>query len=279
MKRPQKQWTMEEAAQLLREGGIVEPTPERIEQARQILNICEEQVGLTDWNERLYPKLNDLDDVEVFTAVEKALGVRISDAVYEATDARTFSDLVLFYDEQITLIAARRAREKAKLANAPCATQTAFYLLRRRLCDAGVPYYQAHELTPTALDLRLTETQAAKFTDSLRYELDLSLWVDRVMRNGVRTGDLVTAFLITTGIAVAVVIALCTDRVSGSTVWGGLLGFFAWGLCGKAFSHIINRRSQFRFYKLHREYQTLGDVTREFVTVVQAPPQAQTASN
>lgn len=163
-----KRTTTEAAESLLYEGGEFSPSQERIQLTRWLMDTCEENCWeVSAWNEPLYPALDSFGDVEVLLAVEETFGISIDDAEIRAAPLETFGDLVRYLEPRVAPAMTYATNERLKMARASCATQTAFYAVRRRLCEAGANYHCVHALRPSSRLDRIPAAQATPFAEGL----------------------------------------------------------------------------------------------------------------
>jgi len=255
--------TDEEAKQFLVAGGEIAPSPERVETTRRVLNLCtQEGMTFTEWNQPLYPEFN-WGDVEFFMGVEEEWDISLDDDELSATRLDTFGDLVQYLESYIAFLRNRIANEKARVTNANCATQSAFYALRRRLLDTGAAYYKIHGLGPGVRLVDVPKKHAEPLARELGKDYGLSLPLRRVLWKRIDAGAIQWAFF-----ALSVVVCLfLAPRVPAPVLSGTLFCLFL----NLVFGSLVERHVR---YQWPDDYQTLGDVARKIAASAQTPAQA-----
>ena len=245
--------TYDEAVRLLRESGQAKPSPERVELTRFLMQTCKE-IGwnFTRWDEPLYPALDSFGDVELLTEIEAAFGVRLDEAEMMAASLDTLGDLVTYLDPHLASVMLPTSNEREKIARAACATQTAFYAVRRRLCDAGASYPAVHALRPSTKLRRLSNAQTEAFIQGLGTDYGFDIPLRSVVWGWMETEALVLDFFF---LSAFVFLFLALTLTGG--IWTGIA---LWILSNAAFSFFTAAYSR---YKWPKHYQTLGDVARK----------------
>ena len=245
--------TYNEAVRLLRESGQAEPSPERVELTRWLMQTCKE-IGwkFTTWDESLYPALDSFGDVELLTEIEAAFGVSLDEAEMMAALLDTFGDLVAYLEPHLASVMLPISNEREKIARAACATQAAFYAVRRRLCDAGAAYPAVHALRPSTKLRRLSNAQTEAFVQGLGTDYGFDIPLDKLAWGWAETGPLTLLVLF-------VVMLICV--VLSDYLPGGILSAIGLWALSTAFTGYYLLHCE--RYKWPKEYQTLGDVAQK----------------
>ena len=156
--------------------------------------------------------------------------------------------------------------KKIKITNAHCATQSAFYAIRRRLLDTGAAYYKIHGLRPDMRLLDVPAKHAEPLARGLGKDYEMSLSIQRVLWGRVSTATVQWAFF------VAVQRVLCFRCASPSLCFLGrhdALPFNErcfWLSCGSPFPLQMARRipnfGRCRPEKSPRPYRPAGQCRR-----------------
>ncbi len=255
-----------DALRLLRESGQLLPSPERVQLTRWLMEVCQDEYSYYSepphWDESFVPEMDSFGIIEVLMLVEEKYDVFIDEASIESAQLDTFGDTVRFLEPFVAFALSRPDRERRHIVSAPCATQAAFYAMRRSLVGTGAAYHKLHDLRPT---LPLTEIPAKHvepLAESLAKDFGLSLPLQRVVWNRVDTGAMQWAFFVASVVAcfyVAPVLPL-------PFLTGALLCILA----NVAFARLVGCHAR---YKWPKEYRTLGDVARK-IDVVSSASQA-----